>query len=344
MSDIFISYAKEDRECIPPLVYALERRGWTVFWDRTIPTGKTWRKVIETEIDQARCIIVLWSVTSVDSHWVEEEAEEAKRRRILVPVRIHDVLPPFGFRSFQTGNLLGWNGDPDAFSLQALMNDIATTLSDASLPDERRTSWPESSGSVTPPIPSRVPPSGLAPPSAYVGTGYDEDDHDIGGGFWWWCGRAVRGLVTLLWFALEITLKVTWFLLEHLVTLLLVLGRFFLHKGRRLFWLSMPFYLLLTIGLLDAGSESGPITRLMFVFNSILLVVVGVLAGFGKTALSTVCAAGSIIQLATLIVSLFEPTRGSAGAALSLASLGTLIALYLAYRRAELREFAQERA
>jgi hypothetical protein len=49
MSDIFISYASEDLPRIRPLVDALERRGWSVFWDRTIPAGKTWREVIGNE-------------------------------------------------------------------------------------------------------------------------------------------------------------------------------------------------------------------------------------------------------------------------------------------------------
>ena len=54
MSDIFISYASEDRERIQPLVRALEQAGWSVFWDRTIPAGKTWREVIGGEIRDAR--------------------------------------------------------------------------------------------------------------------------------------------------------------------------------------------------------------------------------------------------------------------------------------------------
>jgi TIR domain len=42
MSDIFISYASEDRERLLPLVNPLEKTGRSVCWDRSIPAGKTW--------------------------------------------------------------------------------------------------------------------------------------------------------------------------------------------------------------------------------------------------------------------------------------------------------------
>jgi hypothetical protein len=47
MSDIFISYANEDRPRVKPLVDALAQMGWSVWWDRTILAGKRWEEVIE---------------------------------------------------------------------------------------------------------------------------------------------------------------------------------------------------------------------------------------------------------------------------------------------------------
>jgi len=40
MSDIFISYAREDVEKVQKLALVLEGKGWDVFWDRSIPTGQ----------------------------------------------------------------------------------------------------------------------------------------------------------------------------------------------------------------------------------------------------------------------------------------------------------------
>ena len=82
MHDIFISYASEDRPRVKPLVDALQQKGWSVWWDRTIRAGRTFDRVIEAALDDARCVIVLWSQTSVESDWVRTEAEEAKRRGV----------------------------------------------------------------------------------------------------------------------------------------------------------------------------------------------------------------------------------------------------------------------
>lgn len=59
VSDIFISYASTDHPRIKPLVDALMRQGWSVWWDRAIPRGKGWDEVIEAELNNARCVIVV---------------------------------------------------------------------------------------------------------------------------------------------------------------------------------------------------------------------------------------------------------------------------------------------
>jgi hypothetical protein len=41
---------------------------------------------------------------------VHEEAKNARRRRILVPVLIEDVEPPLGFQSIQAASLANWDG------------------------------------------------------------------------------------------------------------------------------------------------------------------------------------------------------------------------------------------
>lgn len=128
MSDIFISYASEDRERILPLVHALEKTGWSIFWDRKIRISQTWHQAIGEEIDQCRCMIVAWSNTSVKSEWVYEEAGEGKRRQILFPLLIDDVLPPLGFRSIQAGKLIGWDENGENSAISKLIQDMSHVL------------------------------------------------------------------------------------------------------------------------------------------------------------------------------------------------------------------------
>jgi hypothetical protein len=131
MSDIFISYASEERARVLPLVSALEKNGWSVFWDRTIPAGKTWRQVIGSEIRACRSVLVVWTENSIASEWVLEEAETGKRRGILIPVLLDNVEPPFGFGNIQAANLTAWNGDSSSPTFIHLVADITTIVGQA---------------------------------------------------------------------------------------------------------------------------------------------------------------------------------------------------------------------
>jgi hypothetical protein len=131
MSDIFVSYTSDDRNRVLALVQALEKTGWTIFWDRTIQAGKDWRQTIDTEIQNCRSVIVVWSQKSVHSKWVLEEAEIGKRKEILVPVLFDEVEPPFGFGSIQAADLITWNGTDSDSSFTRFISDAEAVLGPA---------------------------------------------------------------------------------------------------------------------------------------------------------------------------------------------------------------------
>lgn len=105
MADIFISYARKDRDVARRFAALLTEHGWTVWWDRQIRIGYTFSTVIERELAVARCVVVIWSADSINSEWVNAEAAEGAERKVLVPIRIDDVRPPLEFRRRQTATL-----------------------------------------------------------------------------------------------------------------------------------------------------------------------------------------------------------------------------------------------
>ena len=105
MADIFVSYASEDRDRVRTLVELLEARGFSVWWDRDLYAGPQYTKVIESELEVASAVIVAWSQKAIDSPWVFDEANVARKRGVLVPLLIEDVQPPIGFRAMQTAEL-----------------------------------------------------------------------------------------------------------------------------------------------------------------------------------------------------------------------------------------------
>lgn len=128
MTDIFISYASGDQARVESLAKALGDLGWSVFWDFTIPVGKTWHQFVTEALDAAKCAVVVWSKTSINSDWVYEEAEEAMERRILVPALIDKVKPPLGFRRMQASKLINWTGETSHPEFEKLLDSIEGIL------------------------------------------------------------------------------------------------------------------------------------------------------------------------------------------------------------------------
>ena len=124
MAEVFVSYASADRDKAKQLADALAARGYSVWWDRTIPPGRVFDEVIQEALNAAQCVVVLWSKASVASNWVKTEAAEAANRNILVPALIENVAPPIEFKRIQAANLLGWDGKSNSPELENLLDSV----------------------------------------------------------------------------------------------------------------------------------------------------------------------------------------------------------------------------
>lgn len=128
MSDIFLSYAREDTDKAAALAKVLSNQGWSVWWDKTIPPGQSFDTVIETALNSAKCVIVLWSANSVASDWVKTEAGEGLGRKILVPVLIEEVTLPLEFKRIQAANLTDWDFSGSHPELATVFKTIASLI------------------------------------------------------------------------------------------------------------------------------------------------------------------------------------------------------------------------
>src|SRR5262245_34461412 len=97
MNQVFISHASLNRDRAKQLATAMQAKGYKVWWDREIAAGQTFDEVIEKALDDSKCVVVLWSSTSVKSDWVKTEAAEAARRKVLVPALIDEAKIPLEF-------------------------------------------------------------------------------------------------------------------------------------------------------------------------------------------------------------------------------------------------------
>jgi len=129
MQDVFISYARADAARVRPLVEALvATRGWSIWWDTALRPGEQFPAQIERAVEEARCVLVVWSPRSVTSQWVVAEVSEGWERGVLVPVMIDECEPPLPFRQTQAADLTRWRGGAGAPELLALVDSIERVL------------------------------------------------------------------------------------------------------------------------------------------------------------------------------------------------------------------------
>lgn len=125
MTDVFISYKKEDVDRVRLIAEALAEAGYEVWWDHRIPPGRTYREVIGAALQTAKCVIVVWSEKSVESQWVLDEADAGQQRRVLLPILIDNVMPPYGFGQIEAARLIQWSGDTNELEWKHTVEAVA---------------------------------------------------------------------------------------------------------------------------------------------------------------------------------------------------------------------------
>ncbi len=128
MADVFISYARSDKDRVAPLVAAIEAKGWSTWWDPEIAPGQEFDDLIDAQLDAAKAVLVVWTPVSVASRWVRGEAREAAERGKLVPVRLDDARLPIDVRAIHTTDLDGWGEDPDSAPAQECLRALAAMI------------------------------------------------------------------------------------------------------------------------------------------------------------------------------------------------------------------------
>lgn len=128
MSDVFISYKREDRARVETLYALLLDLDVSAWFDGGLEVGVEWERRIFEQIDQAQAMIVCWTFAAVSSHWVTREAKLGLERNILVPVMLQPcaLVPPFD--TLQAADLTDWDGAPDALEVQKVLGKLEHLL------------------------------------------------------------------------------------------------------------------------------------------------------------------------------------------------------------------------
>jgi hypothetical protein len=123
-TDIFLSYARQDRNVARMFAEAFADEGFGVWWDASLHSGETFDEVIEKNLRDSKAVVVLWSPRSVASRWVRAEATQADRRNKLVPAMIEACDRPVIFELTHTADLCDWTGDITDIHWRTFMDDL----------------------------------------------------------------------------------------------------------------------------------------------------------------------------------------------------------------------------
>jgi formylglycine-generating enzyme required for sulfatase activity len=129
VTDVFLSYKREDAEIASRIVDALRESGVSVWWDDGITPRQAWDTEIEQAISAASTVMVLWSPRSIVSEWVRTEAHYGKDRGKLVPAIIEPCTIPIAFALTQTVNISGWDGNREDRQWRKLLTWITDLIS-----------------------------------------------------------------------------------------------------------------------------------------------------------------------------------------------------------------------
>lgn len=131
---LFISYSRTDLDRARPVIDLLEQGGFDVWWDGRLEGGENFLQTTENALETCACVVVLWSATSVNSHWVRDEAQRGRERECLVPLTIDGTFAPLGFRQFQLLDISGWDGKPDSAEAARILVAVRAKAGEASPP------------------------------------------------------------------------------------------------------------------------------------------------------------------------------------------------------------------
>ena len=200
MSDIFVSYASQDRDVAFRIVAYLEQNGircWVA--PRDVPPGMEYGEAIIQGIAQSRALVLILSDQSNESQFVRKEVERAvSKTKPVLPVRIREVKPSGSLEFFISSSqwVDAWKSPmeqhllPLVAAIKAMGTPGAATVQSSTLPAPRRSNAPLIAGiaiavllagaagwyftrSATPPAPVATAPApapspapALAPASA----------------------------------------------------------------------------------------------------------------------------------------------------------------------------------
>lgn len=133
--DVFISYKREDRAQVEPIVRLLRQLVIDTWIDDHLQAGEAFTDRINLQVESCRAHIVAWSTRSIQSTWVLAEGERGRQRGTLIPIFLEPCNPPAPFNVLHTPDFSGWTGAQTDAPWRAVLAVLAQKLARPGLPE-----------------------------------------------------------------------------------------------------------------------------------------------------------------------------------------------------------------
>jgi len=133
VSDVFVSYKRENLSAVRCLVEALRAEGVGVWWDQDIAPNAAWEATIEQQLTAAKLVIVAWSPAAVASENVKAEARQARQQGRLLQVFVEACEPPLFFGERQGVDLKHWSGLASDTAFRSVLDAVRKGLAPSSV-------------------------------------------------------------------------------------------------------------------------------------------------------------------------------------------------------------------
>jgi hypothetical protein len=163
VSEVFISYSRDNQEVVRRLAEAVKGLGYDVWWDDQLPPHLAYGDVIAQKVGGAKAAIVVWSANAAASEWVRAEADMARNQRKLIQTTIDGSEPPMPFNQLHYVSLADWNGEPDHPGWTKVKESLTALAGTPAA--EAPTVPPTAPIAAPPPAPEAAPPAPVPEPA-----------------------------------------------------------------------------------------------------------------------------------------------------------------------------------
>jgi len=163
MTDVYVAYAREDRERLRLFADMLRYEGWDVWMDQADHSADNGH-LADARLNGAGAIVAVWSERARRSEIVRSEAASGLYKNKLIQVRIDTGTPPRPFDQVEVIDLSQWRGTYDDSNWRKLILALKRSVGEPKAAQPIPPATKKKGAVEAPPLPPRPMASFSSPP------------------------------------------------------------------------------------------------------------------------------------------------------------------------------------